>query len=70
MFIDPRLRLRHIMTFLEIAQAGSIVSAADHLGVTQPAVSKTLRELEDILGTRLFDRTGRQLRLNSVGRNF
>lgn len=70
MLIDPRLRLRHILTFLEIAQAGSIVAAADHLGVTQPAVSKTLRELEDILGLRLFDRTGRQLRLNAVGRSF
>ncbi|THF72268.1 MAG: LysR family transcriptional regulator [Sulfitobacter sp. SK025] len=70
MFIDPRLRLRHVLTFLEIAQAGSIVAAADHLGVTQPAVSKTLRELEDILGLRLFDRTGRQLRLNAVGRSF
>lgn len=70
MKIDPRLRLRHISTFLEIAQAGSIVAAAGQLGVTQPAVSKTLRELEDILGQPLFDRTGRGLRLNNAGQQF
>lgn len=70
MSIDPRLRLRHITTFLEIAQAGSIVAAASRLGVTQPAVSKTLRELEDILGQPLFDRSGRRLRLNTVGQGY
>jgi LysR family transcriptional regulator, pca operon transcriptional activator len=70
MKIDPRLRLRHITTFLEIAQAGSIVSAAARLGVTQPAVSKTLRELEDLLGQQLFDRSGRGLRLNTKGQGF
>lgn len=70
MNIDPRLRLRHISTFLEIAQAGSIVAAASQLGVTQPAVSKTLRDLEDILGQPLFDRAARRLRLNSAGQRF
>ncbi len=68
--MDPRLRLRHFSTFLEIAQAGSIVAAAGRLGVTQPAVSKTLRELEDILGHTLFDRTARRLQLNAAGQEF
>ncbi|SEP11262.1 LysR family transcriptional regulator, pca operon transcriptional activator [Salinihabitans flavidus] len=68
--MDPRLRLRHIACFLEIARAGSLVAAADRLAVTQPAVSKTLRELEDILGQWLFDRSGRGLRLNAAGRAF
>lgn len=70
MKLDPRLRLRHISTFLDIAQAGSIVAAADQLGVSQPAVSKTLRELEDIIGQQLFDRSLRQLRLNKAGQAF
>lgn len=70
MHTDPRLRLRHITTFLDIAQAGSIVAAADQLGVSQPAVSKTLRELEDIIGQQLFDRTERRLRLNKAGQEF
>ncbi|MCX7644774.1 MAG: pca operon transcription factor PcaQ [Rhodobacteraceae bacterium] len=70
MKLDPRLRLRHIACFLEIAQSGSVVAAADALAVTQPAVSKTLRELEEILGQRLFDRAGRRLRLNAAGMLF
>ena len=70
MNLAPRLRLRHISTFLDIAQAGSIVAAADQLGVSQPAVSKTLRELEDIIGQQLFDRVARQLRLNKAGQEF
>ncbi|WP_091845509.1 pca operon transcription factor PcaQ [Palleronia pelagia] len=65
-----RLHLRHIRSFLEIARAESISKAADTLGITQPAVSKSLKELEDILGTRLFDRVGRGLRLNDDGRIF
>lgn len=70
MSLDSRLKLRHILCFLEIARAGQLTDAADRLGVTQPAVSKTLRELEDILGAPLFDRTGRSLRLNGAGQAF
>ncbi len=70
MSLDPRLRLRHITCFLTIARLGSIAEAANQLSVTQPAVSKTLRELEEILGNRLFDREGRGLRINSAGRTF
>jgi len=65
-----RLHLRHIRSFLEIARVDSISKAADALNVTQPAVSKSLKELEQILGTDLFDRVGRGLRLNEAGRIF
>ncbi|MGB0659382.1 MAG: pca operon transcription factor PcaQ [Mangrovicoccus sp.] len=70
MSLDPRLRLRHFTTFMEVARVGSIVAAAEALHVTQPAISKTLRELEEILGRPLFDRVGRGLRLNSAGASF
>jgi LysR family pca operon transcriptional activator len=70
MSLDPRLRLRHLTGFMEIARAGSLVAAADRMAVTQPAVSKTLRELEDILGKQLFDRSGRRLKLNAQGQLF
>lgn len=70
MSLDPRIKLRHLTCFLEIAKAGALVLAADHLGITQPAASKTLKELEDILGQKLFDRSGRRLRLNSAGAMF
>lgn len=67
---DATLRLRHIRCFLEIARTESVSQAADHLNITQPAVSRTLRELEEMLAVRLFDRVGRGLRLNEAGRIF
>ncbi|UMA66841.1 LysR substrate-binding domain-containing protein (plasmid) [Roseivivax marinus] len=70
MNVDPRLRLRHLSAFLAIARTGSVGQAASELSVTQPAVSKTLRELEDILGGPLFDRTGRRVVLNAAGTEF
>ena len=67
---EAHLRLRHVRCFLEIARAESVSVAADQLNVTQPAVSRSLRELEEILGAQLFDRVGRGLRLNEAGRIF
>lgn len=62
------LRLRHLRCFLETARLGSLSAAADALHVSQPAASKTIRELEDILGVQLFDRSGRKLALTPAGR--
>ena len=70
MNMSAQLSLRHVRSFLEIARAESVSLAADRLNVTQPAVSRSLKELEDILGVQLFDRTGRRLRLNEAGRTF
>lgn len=70
MHFDHRLRLRHIRTFLEIARMQSVSSAADALNITQPAVSRSLKELEAILDRPLFDRVGRGLKLNEAGRVF
>lgn len=67
---DAHLRLRHVRTFLEIARAESVSIAADRLNITQPAVSRSLKELEEMLGAPLFDRVGRGLRLNEAGRVF
>lgn len=67
---DAHLRLRHLRCFLEIARAESVSVAADRLNITQPAVSRSLKELEEILGVQLFDRVGRGLRLNEAGRVF
>lgn len=64
------LRLRHIRAFLEVARAESVSVAAERLHITQPAVSRSLKELEDMLGTPLFDRVGRGIRLNEAGRVF
>ncbi|EJL86554.1 pca operon transcription factor PcaQ [Polaromonas sp. CF318] len=54
--VDERIKYRHLQCFLAVAQHGSLQKAADVLAVTQPAVSKTLKELEDLLAVRLFER--------------
>jgi LysR family pca operon transcriptional activator len=70
MSLMSQLRLRHVRCFLEIARVESVSLAADRLNITQPAVSRSLKELEEVLGTKLFAREGRGLRLNEAGRVF
>ncbi|TAL56441.1 pca operon transcription factor PcaQ [Pandoraea sp.] len=53
---DGRIKLRHLQCFLAIAQFGSLQKAATALSITQPAVSKTVAELEGLLGVALFER--------------
>ncbi|MBP7000267.1 pca operon transcription factor PcaQ [Amaricoccus sp.] len=61
---------RHLRAFIAVARHDSVGQAAEALAISQPAVSKTLRELEDRLGVALFDRIGRRLRLTEAGRLF
>nr|WP_294978740.1 pca operon transcription factor PcaQ [uncultured Pseudomonas sp.] len=56
MNIDSRIKFRHLVCFLEVARQGSLARAADALAVSQPAISKTLKELEDLLDASLFVR--------------
>lgn len=56
MNIDSRIKFRHLLCFLEVARLGSLARAADRLAVSQPAVSKTLKELEEVLDASLFER--------------
>ncbi|MGB3336126.1 MAG: pca operon transcription factor PcaQ [Devosia sp.] len=68
--IDPRIKLRHLSCFLEVAQLRSVADAAEALHVSQPAVSKTIAELEQLLGSALFDRSKRRLFLSPYGEIF
>lgn len=54
--IDARIKLRHIACFLEVAARSGFGRAAEALHLTQPAVSRAIAELEDILGVPLFER--------------
>ena len=54
--IDGRMKLRHIACFLEVAARAGFSRAAESLHLTQPAVSRAIGELEEILGAPLFDR--------------
>ncbi|MEC4721935.1 pca operon transcription factor PcaQ [Noviherbaspirillum sp. CPCC 100848] len=65
-----RIRLRHIHCFLAIAQEGNLGKAAERLRLTQPAISKTLAELEDIASCKLFERDRQGARLTPQGENF
>jgi LysR family pca operon transcriptional activator len=67
MSLDRRVKYRHLQCFLEIARQRSVVKAAAALSVTQPAVSKTIRELEELLGVALFERRGRGVALTRFG---
>jgi len=59
-----------LRAFLAIAAEGTITRAAARLHVTQPALSRTLRQLEAHLGARLIDRSTHHLRLTAAGHAF
>lgn len=63
-----RIKVRHLNCLLALAEHGSAVRAAEALAVTQPAVSKTLAELEEIVGQRLCVRTRKGVTLTASGR--
>ncbi|GAB7037783.1 MULTISPECIES: LysR family transcriptional regulator [Catenuloplanes] len=62
--------LRHLRAFLAIAAEGTVTRAAARLHVTQPALSRTLRQLEQHLGVRLVDRSTHHLRLTAAGESY
>lgn len=62
------MSLRNLQILATIARKGSFAAAADHLGLTQSAVSLQIKNLEAELGVLLFERTGRSPRLNANGR--
>ncbi|WP_328385102.1 LysR family transcriptional regulator [Streptomyces sp. NBC_00400] len=64
------IELRHFRCFLAIADTLSITRAAERLHLTQPAVSRTLRQLEQELGLRLVDRSTHHLALTPDGLSF
>ncbi len=66
--IARRVTLRELRLLLAVARCGSILKAAQDIGLTQPAVSKSIADLEGVLGVRLFDRTNRGVEPTPYGR--
>ncbi len=62
-----RVRMRQFALLLATQELGTLRAAAFQLGMTQPAATKMLHELEDSFGYTLFDRVGRGLKLNEAG---
>lgn len=64
------MELRTLGYFVAVVDAGSVSAAADTVHVTQPAISRQLRQLERDLGVDLFDRRAGRLTLSAAGREF
>src|SRR6516162_3364526 len=65
-----RVRLRHLRCFVVVAQERTLARAAERLHLSQPAVSKTLAELEDLAGRRLVERGRAGTALTTAGEQF
>jgi DNA-binding transcriptional LysR family regulator len=63
------MELRHLRYFVSVAEAASVSKAALQVHISQPALSRQIRDLEAELGLRLFDRVGRRIRLTAGGRD-
>ncbi|MES2462682.1 MAG: LysR family transcriptional regulator, partial [Armatimonadota bacterium] len=62
------MNLNHLNLFYAVAEEGSVSKGAERLHISQPAVSKQLAEFERALGTPLFDRLPKGVRLTEAGR--
>ncbi len=62
------LDIKHLQYFIEVANFNSFSRAANHLFITQPTISKMIKNLETELGVALFDRSRKQLVLTDAGR--
>src|ERR1700732_2191311 len=64
------MQIHQLRYFCAVARTSSFTRAAEQEHLAQPSLSQQVRKLEDELGTRLFDRLGRSVRLTSLGQTF
>ena len=62
------LNYHHLLYFWTMAREGSISKAANSLHLSQPTISGQLRQLEKSVGSKLYERHGRDLRLTDTGK--
>ena len=69
--VGSTVELRHLRYFVAVAEAENVLRAATQkLHVSQPAVSRQIRDLEGELGVQLFERTGKAINLTDAGSCF
>lgn len=68
--VQRMITLQQLKYFRELAQTEQLTRTAEKLFITQTTLSNTIKNLETQLGVKLFDRVGRTLRLNEVGRKY
>ncbi|HYL04136.1 MAG TPA: LysR substrate-binding domain-containing protein [Steroidobacteraceae bacterium] len=69
-WITRKFRLRHVELIAELYDCGSILKAARRLSLTQPTLTKALRDVESTLGLKLFERSNRGLEPTPYGEIF
>src|SRR5437660_9352432 len=68
--VGRRVKLRDLHVLLAVANSGSISRAAERLAISHPVVSRTISDLEQTLGVRLFDRSSHGVEPTMYGRAF
>lgn len=64
------MELRHLRYFIAVAQEMNMHRAAKRLNISQPPLSLTIKQLEEEIGTQLFDRVGRAIKITRAGEDF
>lgn len=68
--MSTSLKLHHLRALVNVVSQGSIRAASRSAGLSQPALTKAIQELEQILGTRILERHPQGILLNHVGEHF
>lgn len=66
----PDLAARQLEAVLAVAEYGSFIAAASHLQTSQPALTRTIKRVEQLLGVTLFERSTRRVHITAAGREF
>lgn len=64
------MKLSQLQAVLAVAECGSLRAAGRHLQITQPAITRSIREIERELGVSLFERTAKGVRVTAMGAAF
>ena len=64
------VELRHLRAFVAVARSRSFTRASEHLLITQPALTRTIQQLEAVLQVTLLERSSRHVELTAAGREF
>src|SRR5688572_7617623 len=66
----PDVRAKELLTVMALAEYGSFVAAAAYLKTSQPALTRTVKRVERVLGVTLFARNTRRVEITAAGREF
>jgi LysR family transcriptional regulator of abg operon len=64
------MKLSQLRDVVAVSETGSLRAAGRHLGIAQPAITRSIREIEHELGVTLFERHAKGVRLTDIGRAF